>query len=74
MEEVFKKDIVDGLGVYLTELGEYPVLLFNDHQYVFSTADNKFAWLRDGTPNTPDTRQIHGKIRFKLYNLVEATN
>ncbi len=63
-------EIVTGLGVYMTELGDFPVLLFNDHEVVFSTADNKYAWTRDGRPNTPDTRRDHGSIRIKLYHLM----
>lgn len=72
MDDSFKKDIVNGIGVYLTELGEYPVLLFNDHEYVFSTPDNIFAWTRDGMTNTPETRKSYGKIKFKLYDLKET--
>ncbi len=65
-------DVVNGPGVYVTEQGACPILIFNDHEVVFTTADYQYAWTRDGKPNNPETRRDHGAVRAKLFDLVDA--
>lgn len=65
------EDIINSIGVYMTELGKVPVLVTEDHVVVFGTPCHRYAWTRDGEPNTPLTRADHGRIRVKLYDLVE---
>jgi hypothetical protein len=64
-------DIVNGIGVYLTDLGRVPVLVTADHEVVFLTPCHTYGWTRDGKANSPQTRADHGDIRAKLYDLAE---
>lgn len=64
-------DIVNGIGVYLTELGSLPVLVTKDHEVVFLTPCNTYGWTRDGKANGPKTRADHGNIWVKLFELKE---